>query len=249
MNWLIGTLIGLGIMVSPGVALRLWSKTTDLPALFANWVVAAIITMAVISLEVPFTFFFVASIGISLAFSVILILITNEDMSYYSSNKLTLQRSKYLKLAARFVLVMIAIFSVATIYQYGASAPVQNAAYFNSLITFAPGSQLFANNTLFPLSHLPIVSEPYALSIANGKLSNWGGSAKIVDSEQIINGSIPYWLFTVASTNTIGTDHELGYILVSAIDGSDTIIKQTGAVGAGLWWTNNIGWATYLNND
>lgn len=245
MNWLFGTLISLAVILIPGVLVLIKHSDDDIPTtwfLVGLVSVAAMLNGAVILLAIPLLYLLLASVWFSLLALGVIMLAAYSP--YYDKT-----RNRIPRLIAKLVLVMLVVFTISGVYQYGAAAPVQNAAYFNSLITFAPGNQLFTNSALFPLSHLPIVSEQYALSIANGKLSNWGGSAKIVDSEQIVNGSIPYWLFTVASTNTIGTNHELGYILVSAIDGSDTIIKQTSAVGAGLWWTNNIRWVTYLNND
>ena len=122
---------------------------------------------------------------------------------------------------------------------YGWYAQVNDASYFNSLLTFKPGNALFSNSTL-QIDKLPLVSEDYAMSIASSHLSDFGGSVQLVDNEQIISGGQPYWIFSVAPTNTFAENHELGFILVNAVNGSYYEVKSQNDIGPGLFLLNQI---------
>jgi hypothetical protein len=122
---------------------------------------------------------------------------------------------------------------------YGWYAQVNNASYFNSLLDFRPGSELFSNSSL-QIDKLPLVSESYAMSIASSHLSDFGGSVQLVDDEQIISGEQPYWIFSVAPTNTFAENHELGFILVNAVNGSYYEVKSENDIGPGLFLLNGI---------
>ncbi|MDA4136879.1 MAG: hypothetical protein OK449_07805 [Thaumarchaeota archaeon] len=130
---------------------------------------------------------------------------------------------------------------------YGVYAQVNNSIYFNSLLTFQPGSTLFSNSTL-QIDKLPLVSEDYAMSIASSHLSDYGGSVQLVDDEQIISGAQPYWIFTVAPTNTFAENNELGFILVNAVNGSYYEVKSQNTVGPGLFLFNEIDLHSYLGD-
>ncbi len=122
---------------------------------------------------------------------------------------------------------------------YGWYAQVNNASYFNSLLDFRPGDTLFSNSSL-QIDKLPLVSESYAMSIASSHLSDFGGSVQLVDDEQIISGGQPYWIFSVAPTNTFAENHELGFILVDAVNGSYYEVKSENTIGPGLFLLNGI---------
>lgn len=130
---------------------------------------------------------------------------------------------------------------------YGAYAQVNNSYYFNSLLTFQPGSNLFSNSTL-QLGKLPLVSQDFASSIASSHLSDFGGSVQLVDSEQIVHDGQPYWIFTVAPTNTFAENHELGFILVDAVNGSYYEVQSPNTIGPGLFLTSGIDLHSYLSN-
>lgn len=130
---------------------------------------------------------------------------------------------------------------------YGAYAQVNNASYFNSLLSFKQGSTLFSNATL-QIGKLPLVSEDYARSIASSHLSDFGGSVQLVDNEQIVHGNLPYWIFTVAPTNTFAENHELGFILVNAVNGTYFEVKSSNTVGPGLFLTSEIDLQSFLSD-
>jgi hypothetical protein len=130
---------------------------------------------------------------------------------------------------------------------YGVYSQVNNSIYFNSLLTFAPGSALFANSTL-PVGKLPLVSEDYANSIASSHLSDFGGSVQLVDNEQIVHDNQPYWIFTVAPTNTFAENNELGFILVNAVNGSYYEAKSANTVGPGLFLFSEINLHSFLGD-
>jgi hypothetical protein len=150
--------------------------------------------------------------------------------------------------AGRRALALVAIFLMVGIVgagYYGVYAQVNNAYYFNSLLNFEPGSQLFSNSSL-PIGKLPLVSQDYANSIASSHLSDFGGSVQLVDSEQIVHQGQPYWIFTVAPTNTFAENHELGFILVDAVNGSYYEIQSANTVGPGLFLTSAIDFHSFL---
>ena len=128
---------------------------------------------------------------------------------------------------------------------YGVYAQVNNAYYFNSLLGFQPGEHLFSNSTL-QIGKLPLVSQDFASSIASSHLSDFGGSVQLVDSEQIVHNGQPYWIFTVAPTNTFAENHELGFILVDAVNGSYYEVQSPNDVGPGLFFTSGIDLHSYL---
>lgn len=130
---------------------------------------------------------------------------------------------------------------------YGVYAQVNDSYYFNSLLNFKPGDTLFSNSTL-QIGKLPLVSEDYANSIASSHLSDFGGSVQLVDDEQIINGGQPYWIFTVAPTNTFAENKELGFILVDAVNGSYYEVKSQNTIGPGLFFLNEINLHSYLDD-
>ncbi len=127
---------------------------------------------------------------------------------------------------------------------YGALA---NANYYNGNITFERGTSLFANDTL-PYNEIPVVSVSYASYIATSHLGDFGGNTKIYDNEFMVENSTPYWIFSVGSTNTIGTNHLIGFELVNAVNASLREIFQNTTIGAGLFFTHNINYATYVGN-
>jgi hypothetical protein len=130
---------------------------------------------------------------------------------------------------------------------YGVYSQVNNSYYFNSLLNFKAGNTLFANSTL-PVGKLPLVSEDYAMSIASSHLSDFGGSVQLVDDEQIVSGDQPYWIFTVAPTNTFAENKELGFILVDAVNGSYYEAKSPNTVGPGLFLFSEINLHSYLDD-
>jgi hypothetical protein len=151
-------------------------------------------------------------------------------------------RRRALALVAIFLLV--GVFSVG---YYGIYAQVNDAYYFNNLLTFQPGSQLFSNSSL-QIGKLPLVSEDYASSIASSHLSDFGGSVQLVDSEQIVHQGQPYWIFTVSPTNTFAVNHELGFILVNAVNGSYYEVQSTNTVGPGLFLASAINFHSFLGD-
>lgn len=130
---------------------------------------------------------------------------------------------------------------------YGWYATVNNANYFNSLLHFRSGSTLFVNSSL-PITKLPLVSEDYARTIASSHLSDFGGSVNLVDDEQIIHSGEPYWIFTVAPTNTFAENHELGFVLVDAVNGNYLELRSPNTVGPGLFLLNEINLQSYLSD-
>ena len=128
---------------------------------------------------------------------------------------------------------------------YGFYAQVNNAYYFNSQMNFQRGSSLFSNSTL-QIGKLPLVSQDYANSIASSHLSDFGGSVQLVDSEQIVHQGQPYWIFTVAPTNTFAENHELGFILVNAVNGSYYEVQSPNNIGPGLFLTSAIDFHSFL---
>jgi hypothetical protein len=151
-------------------------------------------------------------------------------------------RRRAYALVALFLLV--GVFSVG---YYGVYAQVNDAYYFNNLLSFQPGSQLFSNSSL-QIGKLPLVSQDYASSIASSHLSDFGGSVQLVDSEQIVHQGQPYWIFTVSPTNTFAVNHELGFILVNAVNGSYYEVQSTNSVGPGLFLTSAIDFHSFLGN-
>ncbi|MDE1854065.1 MAG: hypothetical protein KGI38_10040 [Thaumarchaeota archaeon] len=150
----------------------------------------------------------------------------------------------------RRALVLVAVFllvGVAGVSYYGIYAQVNNSYYFNSRLTFQPGSQLFSNSSLL-IGKLPLVSQDYASSIASSHLSDFGGSVQLVDSEQIVHQGQPYWIFTVAPTNTFAENHELGFILVDAVNGSYYEVQSANNVGPGLFLTSAIDFHSFLSD-
>jgi hypothetical protein len=148
----------------------------------------------------------------------------------------------------RRALALMAVFLLAGVVgvgYYGVYAQVNNASYFNSLLNFQPGSRLFSNSTL-QLGKLPLVSQDYASSIASSHLSDFGGSVQLVDSEQIVHEGQPYWIFTVAPTNTFAENHELGFILVDAVNGSYDEVQSPNTVGPGLFLASAIDFHSFL---
>jgi len=143
------------------------------------------------------------------------------------------------KRTAAILVVLFLLTGIGAGAYYGWYAQVNNASYFNSLMTFKPGSTLFSNSTL-QIDKLPLVSEGYAMSIASSHLSDFGGSVQMVDDEQIINDAQPYWIFSVAPTNTFAENHELGFILVNAVNGSYYEVKSQNTIGPGLFLLNSI---------
>ena len=108
-------------------------------------------------------------------------------------------------------------------------------------------STLFANSSL-PVGKLPLVSEDFANSIASSHLSDFGGSVQLVDNEQIVHEGQPYWIFTVAPTNTFAENNELGFILVNAVNGSYYEAKSPNNIGPGLFLFNEIDLHSYLGD-
>ncbi len=148
---------------------------------------------------------------------------------------------------ASVLLVLFLLTGIGAGAYYGVYAQVNNSYYFNSLLNFKPGSELFANSTL-QLGKLPLVSEGYANSIASSHLSDFGGSVQLVDDEQIVDKAQPYWIFTVAPTNTFAQNNELGFILVNAVNGSYDEVKSQNSVGPGLFLFNEIDLHSYLGD-
>jgi hypothetical protein len=144
-------------------------------------------------------------------------------------------------------IVLFMLVGISSAGYYGAYAQVNNAYYFNSLLNLKPGTALFANSTL-PLAKLPLVSEDYARSIASSHLSDFGGSVQLVDNEQIVHQNQPYWIFTIAPTNTFAVNHELGFILVDAVNGSYYEAKSTNTVGPGLFFTSEIDFHSFTSD-
>ena len=150
----------------------------------------------------------------------------------------------------RRTMALIALFILAGSFgvgYYGVYAQVNNAYYFNSLLNFQPGSSLFSNSSL-QIGKLPLVSEDYANSIASSHLSDFGGSVQLVDSEQIVHLGQPYWIFTVAPTNTFAENHELGFILVDAVNGSYDEVMSPNTIGPGLFLTSAIDFHSFLGD-
>jgi hypothetical protein len=143
------------------------------------------------------------------------------------------------------LLALFLILGVAGVTYYGVYAQVNDAYYFNNLLTFEPGSQLFSNSSL-QIGKLPLVSEDYASSIASSHLSDFGGSVQLVDSEQIVHQGQPYWIFTVSPTNTFAENHELGFILVNAVNGSYYEVQSANSVGPGLFLASAINFHSFL---
>lgn len=142
------------------------------------------------------------------------------------------------------VLVAFLIFMAVGVGGYGALA---NANSYNSSLTFQPGNALFANDTL-PYADIPVVSELYANYIASSHLGDFGGNTKIYDNEFMVENSTPYWIFSVGSTNTLGTNHLLGFELVNAVNATFREIFQNTTIGAGLFFNHGINFASYLGN-
>ena len=143
------------------------------------------------------------------------------------------------KRTASILVVLFLLSGIGAGAYYGWYAQVNNASYFNSLLEFRPGSELFSNSSL-QIDRIPLVSEGYANSIASSHLSDFGGSVQLVDNEQIISGGQPYWIFSVAPTNTFAEDHELGFILVNAVNGSYYEVKSDNTIGPGLFLLSGI---------
>lgn len=162
----------------------------------------------------------------------------------------SLPRSMRTESGRRKALALVAIFLVVGVFSvgyYAFYAQVNDAYYFNSLLSFQPGSQLFSNSSL-QIEKLPLVSQDYASSIASSHLSDFGGSVQLVDSEQIVHRGQPYWIFTVSPTNTFAENHELGFILVNAVNGSYYEVQSTNTVGPGLFLTSAIDFHSFLGD-
>ncbi len=155
-----------------------------------------------------------------------------------------IQANHYVLAGKALTLVAFIILMGVWVGGYGALA---NASYYNNSITFEPGTSLFANDTL-PYNEIPVVSVSYASYIATSHLGDFGGNTKIYDNEFMVENSTPYWIFSVGSTNTIGTNHLIGFELVNAVNASFREIFQNTTIGAGLFFNHNINFATYLGN-
>jgi hypothetical protein len=159
-------------------------------------------------------------------------------------------RSRRVGVSARSGFAVIAVFllvGAVGVGYYGVYAQVNNAYYFNSLLNFQPGRLLFSNSSL-QIGKLPLVSQNYAASIASSHLSDFGGSVQLVDSEQIVHLGQPYWIFTVAPTNTFAENHELGFILVDAVNGSYDEVQSPNSVGPGLFLASAIDFHSFLGD-
>ncbi len=140
--------------------------------------------------------------------------------------------------------ILIIIILVVEVSFYGA---LYTANTYDATITQENGNMLFANDTL-PYNHIPIVSDQYAQYIASSHIGDFGGNTKIVDNELIVYNHQPYWIFSIAPTNTFAVNHLLGFIMVNAVNGNFTEYQQHFDIGAKLWLGNNIMFHVYLND-
>ncbi|MDG6918539.1 MAG: hypothetical protein JRN62_03780 [Nitrososphaerota archaeon] len=172
---------------------------------------------------------------------------------YYSGLKTSHANEKGIT-KARLVVIIFTILLAVTIIvpglTWGLQVTAANGSYLQGQVTNYPASALFANETL-PINAVPLVTVSYAEQIAQSHMSkDFGGSAQVVDHEQIVYDGAPYWIFTIASTNTYSQNYEKGFILVNAVNGTYIEIQQKTLVGAGLCGIcfSSIGIQTWLRN-
>lgn len=204
-------------------------------------ILRTIVVITVISVLLGLLFIFVTVTFLYELFADIVLVGLSMSALHYSENIRNPGKKSTL-----LIVLFILLGSVGAGY-YGWYAQVNNAYYFNHLLEFEPGNILFSNSTL-RLGELPLVSEDYAKSIASSHLSEFGGSVQLVDEEQIVHQGQPYWIFTVAPTNTFAENHELGFVLVDAVNGSYIDIKSPNDIGPGLFLFNEIDFHSFLED-
>lgn len=185
--------------------------------------------------DIPLVFGIYVTIGISLFIGI--------GVNFFRDRR-GIQPNRHALTGKVLALVAFIILMGVWVGGYGALA---NASYYNGNITFKSGNSLFANDTL-PYNEIPVVSVSYASYIATSHLGDFGGNTKIYDNEFMVENSTPYWIFSVGSTNTIGTNHLIGFELVNAVNASLREIFQNTTIGAGLFFNHNIKFATFLGN-
>lgn len=148
--------------------------------------------------------------------------------------------------AAVRVMVLVVII-VAMVVGVSFEGAIHNAYSFNNALTFESGSALFANDTL-PYDKIPVIGQQYASYIASSHLGDFGGNAKIYDSELIVENSTPYWIFSVGPKNTFSNNYLLGFETVNAVNATFKEILQKTMLGAGLFFTHQVNFHTYLGH-
>lgn len=224
--------------------------TTALEALIFSFIEVVVFVL----LQLPTLQQLFAVAMMDLIFIVFLRHTTYHDHYHYdslsNSNKKKGFKATQGKIDALVIITLLAITIVFPITIWTVQATASNATYLQNQVTTLPGTALFANETL-PIGAVPLVTVDYARQIAQSHMSrDFGGSAQIVDHEQIVYDHAPYWVFTIASTNTFSQNFEKGFILVNAVNGSYIEVQQQTAIGPGLCGVcfSSIGVQTWLRN-
>jgi len=126
---------------------------------------------------------------------------------------------------------------------------VSNAHYFNNFIQLRNGLPF---DTSIQDSHVRLVTEELAVSVARRHMSEFGSNMRVLDKHitKTPEGKL-VWVAVIGSTNVLAENYVKGFILIDATDPAATpeIVHTEFAVGDGLWWDRNIIFRSYSSEN
>jgi len=154
------------------------------------------------------------------------------------------RRKIYGRLAA-LAFVAVIVFSSVMLWQSQAASTVNNAAYFNQMLTFqSSGTPLFQHE--IPNNMLRLTTEELAKSIALRSAAHFG-SVKVGSAHITIYKDRLVWVVTMLPANLFGDNRVQGLVIVDANNPEldVEVIDRTFAVGEGLlyfppFFTGNV---------